>query len=191
RPEQSMQEVVWTETEVAGPKHFEGVLPRPHARANYYRDIAVLALPDAGSYRIPDFERKAAFQTHGRQKPASPSTSPIMIEPSRISDLTARMADDGRITWDVPAGKWTILRLGHTTTGVQNAPAPASGRGLECDKLSRARVKDRLAALQACLALPDDGALVPVSSRTGEGIADLLGVLHAALTSPPPAGEKS
>ncbi|MGC8639259.1 MAG: glycosyl hydrolase [Isosphaeraceae bacterium] len=149
RPEQSMQEVVWTETEVAGPKHFEGVLPRPHARANYYRDIAVLALPDAGSYRIPDFERKAAFQTHGRQKPASPSTSPIMIEPSRISDLTARMAADGRITWDVPAGKWTILRLGHTTTGVQNAPAPASGRGLECDKLSRAGIEANFAGLIA------------------------------------------
>src|SRR4029079_19070761 len=29
RPEQSMQEVVWTETEVTGPSHFDGVLPRP------------------------------------------------------------------------------------------------------------------------------------------------------------------
>ena len=48
------------------------------------------------------------------------------------------MDADGRLAWDVPAGKWTILRFGHTSTGVENAPAPASGRGLECDKLSTA-----------------------------------------------------
>ena len=47
------------------------------------------------------------------------------------------MAPDGHLTWDVPAGKWTVLRFGHTGTGAENAPAPASGRGLECDKLSR------------------------------------------------------
>ena len=29
KPEKSMQEIVWTETNVAGPKHFEGVLPQP------------------------------------------------------------------------------------------------------------------------------------------------------------------
>ena len=42
----------------------------------------------------------------------------------------------GAWSGDVPAGKWTILRLGHTSTGVENAPSPESGRGLECDKLS-------------------------------------------------------
>ena len=48
KPEQSMQEVVWTETEVAGPKHFDAVLPRPQATAGFYRDIAVLAVSGAG-----------------------------------------------------------------------------------------------------------------------------------------------
>ena len=28
-------------------------------------------------------------------------------------------------------------RIGHTTTGKDNHPAPEAGRGLECDKLSR------------------------------------------------------
>ena len=41
------------------------------------------------------------------------------------------------MNWDVPAGKWTLLRLGHTTTGKDNHPAPIDGRGLECDKLSK------------------------------------------------------
>ena len=98
RPEQSMQEVVWTETEVTGPKHFEGVLPCPEARADYYRDIAVLAVPGAGPYRIPDFESKAAFQTPrpAPGKPAATVSSPTSSSPAGSCDLTARMAADGR-----------------------------------------------------------------------------------------------
>src|ERR1035441_5910427 len=47
------------------------------------------------------------------------------------------MAKEGRLAWDVPPGKWTVLRLGHPPTGKDNHPAPVEGRGLECDKLSR------------------------------------------------------
>jgi hypothetical protein len=50
--------------------------------------------------------------------------------------LGAPSGTDGAVAWDVPAGSWTLVRFGHTSTGVENAPAPASGRGLECDKLS-------------------------------------------------------
>ncbi len=47
------------------------------------------------------------------------------------------MDKDGKLTWDVPEGDWTILRIGHTPTGAVNAPSTDSGRGLECDKMSR------------------------------------------------------
>jgi GTP-binding protein len=57
----------------------------------------------------------------------------------------------------------------------------------KCDKLSRLQLASRLAALQSFWELPDDSALVPVSARTGDGIADLLAVLREALTAPPPA----
>jgi hypothetical protein len=55
-----------------------------------------------------------------------------------IVDLTANLAPDGRLRWQVPPGHWIILRLGHTPIGVNNHPAPAEGTGLECDKLSKA-----------------------------------------------------
>jgi len=42
----------------------------------------------------------------------------------------------GRLVWDVPAGNWTILRLGYTPTDQFNHPAPPVGDGLECDKFS-------------------------------------------------------
>jgi hypothetical protein len=46
--EKSMQKVVWSEQSVAGPGRFEAVLAQPpvDARWNFYRDIAVLAVPD-------------------------------------------------------------------------------------------------------------------------------------------------
>ncbi len=152
KPEQSMQEVVWTETQITGPKHFEGGLPRPQATANFYREIAVLAVPDLGNYRLSDFEAKAAFQSRGHSKPAvTPGEAPRIIKQDSVIDLTARMTPDGRLAWDVPAGKWTVLRLGHTCTGSENAPAPASGRGLECDKLSPEGIEANFAGMMAKL----------------------------------------
>src|SRR6266700_7621927 len=44
-PELSMQKVVWSETIVRGPGAFRGSLPQPKTATNYYRDVAVFALP--------------------------------------------------------------------------------------------------------------------------------------------------
>ncbi|HXK05284.1 MAG TPA: glycosyl hydrolase [Verrucomicrobiae bacterium] len=52
-------------------------------------------------------------------------------------DLTQYMDRDGRLNWQAPAANWTILRIGHTTIGIENHPALDGGGGLECDKHSR------------------------------------------------------
>src|SRR5512143_3490622 len=61
-PEQSMQKVVWTEAEVKGPARFEGLLAQPEAVRGYYRDIAILAFPKVGDFRIPDIKGKASYE---------------------------------------------------------------------------------------------------------------------------------
>jgi len=53
-----------------------------------------------------------------------------------IVDLTGKLENDGVLHWDVPPGKWTILRMGYALTGARNAPAVPAGRGYEVDKLS-------------------------------------------------------
>ncbi|MDR2232640.1 MAG: hypothetical protein LBE56_05880 [Tannerella sp.] len=58
------------------------------------------------------------------------------IDLSQIQDITSMMDGQGRLKWDVPAGQWTILRIGHVNTGMRNGPAPPEGTGWECDKLS-------------------------------------------------------
>ncbi len=143
-PELSMQYVVWTETNVEGGKHFEADLPEPKRTANYYRDIRVLAFPTpAGEARIEKIKGKSmAWITNARLNlppaPAKYAEVPAdqVIKAESIVDLSAHF-QDGRLSWDPPAGKWTVLRIGHTSTGKDNHPAPVSGRGLECDKLSK------------------------------------------------------
>ena len=60
------------------------------------------------------------------------------IKQEQILDITTMMDDVGNLKWDVPSGKWTILRIGHVNTGERNKPAPPEATGWECDKLSEA-----------------------------------------------------
>jgi hypothetical protein len=159
-PDKSMQKVVWTETVVAGPSRFDKVLAEPERIKGYYRDIAVLAIPESGvapiygfDYRIPNIRWKAVFEVSSTlhefpYMPAEIGSLPpaFSIPHGRIKDLTPQCVG-GHLTWDVPPGKWTVLRFGHTSTGRENHPAPASGCGLECDRLSTEGIDSHFDAL--------------------------------------------
>ena len=164
-PEMSMQRVFHSELAVAGGRRFEGELPQPRVAApggesapgaSYYRDIAVIAFPTPkeAAYRLPNLELKAGFQAESTPPSATPrgfptfSVFPITpasapagagIDRQQILDLTAQY-QNGRLSWDVPPGQWTVLRFGHGSTGASNHPSPAAGLGLECDKLSKTAV---------------------------------------------------
>jgi hypothetical protein len=67
----------------------------------------------------------------------NPKQSPAaFVDPSKIQDIAAKMDSDGKLKWNAPSGKWTVLRIGHVNTGMRNSPAPPEGTGWECDKLS-------------------------------------------------------
>ncbi len=139
-PELAMQKLVWTNVDVKGPSKFDQSLPQPQSVANYYKDVVVFAFPKTGSYRIDSIQGKSAFiPQHAQPQPLTFPTveKPDVIDQNQIVQLTAKMGADGHLTWDVPAGQWTILRMGHTPTGKDNHPAPEPGRGLESDKLSK------------------------------------------------------
>ena len=101
-----------------------------------------------GAARIEQLAAKAAFVSDPSQTfsdrawPAS-----LCIAPGQVVDLSAQMSADGKLTWEVPSGRWTILRFGHTSTGKQVGAAPLSGRGLECDKMSATAVEAHFNAL--------------------------------------------
>jgi hypothetical protein len=119
----SMQMLVTTNLVVEGPAHFSTLLPRPETAArrgqdgfnstvkyeDYYRDIAVLAFPEANDG---------------------------VVAPAAVLNLTSKLDSDGKLNWEVPAGEWILQRVGHTTTGSSTRPPVKGGNGLECDKLS-------------------------------------------------------
>ena len=154
KPEQSMQHVVASAVDVSGPAKFDAVLPRPTPRPPYfgnnglpaevlraindfYADVAVLAVPKTDdAQRIADIDEKALYLRASVF--LAPGTKPFLPAPAnfpalpanaiipadRVVDLTSRLDAQGRLAWDVPAGKWTILRFCRTSTGASTRPAP-------------------------------------------------------------------
>ncbi|MEO9475764.1 MAG: glycosyl hydrolase [Cyclobacteriaceae bacterium] len=71
----------------------------------------------------------------------SPRTTPEQLDAKNcisqkdIINLTEKLESNGVLLWDVPEGEWTILRMGHTSTGHTNYTG-GGGLGLECDKFN-------------------------------------------------------
>jgi hypothetical protein len=138
KPEDAMQLLTWSETTVKGPKRFEGILPKPEAKLNYYRDIAVYAVrkPANGGYRNPDIRTKAGFDRGDKIAPQS-TTIPTNAVTAKEDVIDLKIDANGKVAWNVPDGEWTLIRMGHTPTGAENSPSPDAGRGPEVDKMSR------------------------------------------------------
>lgn len=58
------------------------------------------------------------------------------IDAKDVIDLT------GKTDWEAPEGNWTLLRIGHTSTGATTHPSTRPG--LECDKLSTVAVNSHI-----------------------------------------------
>ncbi|MDB6066797.1 MAG: putative glycosylhydrolase [Pedosphaera sp.] len=99
-------------------------------------DTLVLPVNAGQMAAIHSFGKSSVNRTFVQPPPAIAAAGGN-IPREGILDLTAKLAADGRLHWDVPPGSWIILRLGYTPTGVNNHPAPREGTGLECDKLSK------------------------------------------------------
>ena len=167
KPEQSMQHLVASETEVSGPMRFDAPLPQPQPRTpffgentltpelrkvwkEFYRDVVVLAFPTpAGNYRIPDVDEKALYyrppySSQPGVKPfLAPDSATLPPEQCIPRDKVLELKLTGnRLVWDVPPGRWTIMRFGRTLTGQTTRPAPVPGLGFETDKFDKAAVDE-------------------------------------------------
>ncbi|MDR3228125.1 MAG: hypothetical protein LBT53_01750, partial [Puniceicoccales bacterium] len=60
----------------------------------------------------------------------------LSIPENKVLDISDKLAADGTLTWEVPAGEWVILRTGMVPTGLTNSPSPKGGDGPEVDKMS-------------------------------------------------------
>lgn len=52
------------------------------------------------------------------------SSNVQVVDKGHIIDLTDRLNADGTLTWNVPDGKWTVMRFGTRNNGAVTRPAP-------------------------------------------------------------------
>jgi len=97
-----------------------------------------------GDGRVNRWEEKAGFsffyQYEAEPTPEMPPSAEVAS--SDIINITDKMDKDGNLNWDVPAGNWTILRIGYSLTGSTNHPAQAAATGYEVDKFSKKYVEN-------------------------------------------------
>ncbi len=86
--------------------------------------------------RVNRFEDKAGFATATDLAEVPTPEVNNAISKENIIDLTAQMTEDGTLNWEVPEGKWNVIRLGFSLTGRQNHPASPEATGFEVDKLN-------------------------------------------------------
>lgn len=152
-PAHAGRRLVWSETKVSGPKNFSAALLPPVPRVEGGRhvpfqpetvvDITVLAIPAGPAGRaINDWELKAGYREVEQTTPdllnwveeAEKDEKGIPL--ASVLNLTSQLKADGKLTWNVPAGDWIILRLAHALGGRERQlPGPGPG-GLMLDHLN-------------------------------------------------------
>ena len=143
------KQITASEAEVAGPGMITMDLAEPKCNYDYYRDICVLAYPNKGpgqkSRPIRDLDAKSGVRELGGSAPDCrfllDDVESVAGEhdcmPADILDITANLGGDGVLNWDVPEGKWTVLRIGYTPTSAHVATSSDNWKGHVLDYLSK------------------------------------------------------
>jgi hypothetical protein len=124
------------------------------AQSEPARDYTLMEAVIHAGARVHRWEEKAGFSFlfEYESVPTPATSTDAVIRSSEVVDLTSRMAQDGTLNWDIPPGKWTILRFGYSLTGAKNRPAVPAGLGYEVDKLSPKHLEAYLGGYTAPIA---------------------------------------
>ena len=101
-------------------------------------DMSLRSLRLFSAARQHNWESEAGWTLRSLERAGERPTqsTSAYIDFAQVLDISEKMDTDGKLNWEAPDGKWTVLRIGHVNTGMRNSPAPPEGTGWECDKLS-------------------------------------------------------
>ena len=104
--------------------------------AKWTPGLGIAGIHLSGSPRIHQYQGKnGSIWRIGPPTTSTQIPDSLCIPREDLLDLTSGMDTAGNLNWDVPPGKWTVLRMGHTSTGKTNYTG-GGGLGLECDKFN-------------------------------------------------------
>ena len=153
KPENAMQHLVFSSVDLKGPQTVSQKLPVPdHShepflslRHPFYEDVAVYAFPTTAPVishiNEKAFYKREPYSINRYVKPYLPTAvnhaepgAGGVIAPDKIIDLTKNLKPDGTLDWNVPAGDWSVVRMGRRNNGAGTRPAPKAAEGCESDK---------------------------------------------------------
>lgn len=141
-----LKKITWSEKQVTGPGKIEIELDMPPNQI-FYKEITIQAIKTLKSNLNQDeliknwsvksftkkerwdneldrYDLKQFYDTYDDRK------APV-VEENEMIDLSDYY-DDGKLSWEVPAGEWTIIRYGYTSTGKRNDYASEGFKGGLC-----------------------------------------------------------
>ena len=174
-PELACKRHVHAETVLVGPTHFKGPLPQPPADKRFYRDVAIQAYPLKPGWSRPVITASSSYKTlddsygdsaatpirevcEAPLRPLAPVNPAMALDPAGMIDLAPRCSREGVLDWQVPEGRWLVVRTGCTLTGDVTKWSSPTGVGLEADPLDAAAMELQFAKIAQPL-IEDAGPL--------------------------------
>ncbi len=126
-------------------------------RASHFRVVFLSSHPYQGRKNWNVQVAEVALLTREESK-KPPQTRKRTWQRDRSVELTKFMDDEGRLTWDVPAGSWRVLRVGYTLHRNRTKCVGSGPGGLEIDPMNSAAMDAHFAETGAKL-IADAGSL--------------------------------
>lgn len=105
-------------------------------------DLQIGSVVLSSSARLDQWEEKAGLYSEYIERDKTPEYSASeAINSQRIVNLTDKMDSNGTLHWDVPDGKWMVMRFAYVPTGASIKHGRKNLMGRECDKLFATAVK--------------------------------------------------
>lgn len=154
-PEFAAKQLTFSQLIISGGIAVAQKLQVPEMRNNFYKDIAVLAFPIKEENLISDqlshLNLKLGFRELGGSAPDcrfllentaqyegdSTKATTYILDKDDIIDITSNMDSDGNLIWDIPEGKWNIVRFGYTCTSSHVSTSSGDWQGSVLDYMSK------------------------------------------------------
>ncbi|MDR1632751.1 MAG: glycoside hydrolase [Dysgonamonadaceae bacterium] len=153
-PQYAAKQLTYSETKLTGGSTVNISLETPPTNSNFYKDVAVLALPlkkenitDEG---ITFLDLKLVLHELGMSTPDCrfllDNTLPdknmtgkttYRIKKDDVIDISRYMDASGRLVWDAPEGEWSVMRTGYTCTNAKVSTSSNEWQGHVIDYMNR------------------------------------------------------
>lgn len=106
------KQLIWTEAQIAGPHKLSAKLTRPVGK-EYFKDATLIAVEI--NETTSSIENISPANLNRNWKEVTIPTKDALLA-GKVVDLNDKIVD-GKLQWNIPEGKWKILRFGYRVIG--------------------------------------------------------------------------